>query len=239
MAAAAPVLRAEDFVLDPTKEQIVTFAPLPGEPRPDYLARRAASGFRPPRIHTFGGVRQGAIGYISTTGRRIGDVTIPGGIRVEHAIGDVLEIRLTRDRKIYLLDNNLESPRRRVAFEPNQGLIITIMNADGYLGSIQTLEGVSQLYPGIPGGGSGGSVTASGGSGSGGGGAAEGFDPFNGDPVNPNMSRGRTATTAPAAAIPASTAALPSVRTKNRKTYVNRRSKSCRNRNRSRRLRTH
>jgi hypothetical protein len=61
---AAPELRAEDFVVDPTEERIVLFASRLGETMEEYLERRAASGFEPHRIGTFGGIRAGAIAEI-------------------------------------------------------------------------------------------------------------------------------------------------------------------------------
>jgi len=152
MAAAAPALREEDFVLDPTKEQIVTFAPLPGELVPAYLARRAASGVRPLRIGTFGGVRAGAIGFIPKWGRRIEDIRLPAGIEVMYVMAMVFGIRFTEDRKIYFLDDHLNSSERGAVIEPTQRLHVMIANAFRDIGSIQRMpEGMKQLYRGLPG----------------------------------------------------------------------------------------
>lgn len=151
-AAEAVALRAEDFVLDPTKEQIVTFPPLPGEAAPAYLARRAASEFRPLRIGTFGGVRAGAIGYIAMRGRRIEDIRRLPGIEVMYDAGAVCEVRFTEDRKIYLVDNHLDSSARRAAIEPTQEFPVMIANGFRDIGSIQRMpEGMKQLYRGLPG----------------------------------------------------------------------------------------
>ena len=152
MAAAAAALRAEDFVLDPTKEQIVTFPPLPGEAVPAYLARRAASGFRPLRIGTFGGVRAGAIGYLVIGNRTVEDIRRLPGIEVMYNMGIVCEIRFTEDRKIYFLDNHLDSSARRVAIEPTQEFSVMIAVGFRDIGYIQRMpEGMKQLYRGLPG----------------------------------------------------------------------------------------
>jgi len=149
MAAA---LRAEDFVLDPTEERIVTFAPLPGEPRPAYLARRTASDFRTPRIHTFGGVRAGAFGYISMKDRRREDIPLPDDIIIRALTEEICEVVFTRDRKIYFLENDLDSSERRVAVEPTQRFTIAIGNGFVNVGYIQRMpEGMKQLYRGLPG----------------------------------------------------------------------------------------
>ena len=148
----AVALRAEDFVLDPTKEQIVTFPPLPGEAVPAYLARRAASEFRPLRIGTFGGVRAGAIGYIAMRGRNIEDIRRLPGIEVLYNMEVVCEIRFTEDRKIYLVDNHLDSSARRAAIEPTQEFPVAISNGFRDIGYIQRMpEGMKQLYRGLPG----------------------------------------------------------------------------------------
>jgi hypothetical protein len=151
-AAAAPALRAEDFVLDPTKEQIVTFPPLPGEAVPAYLARRAASGVRPLRIGTFGGVRAGAIGYLVIGNRTVEDIRRLPGIEVMYNMGIVCEIRFTEDRKIYFLDDHLDSSARRVAIEPTQEFSVMIAVGFRDIGYIQRMpEGMKQLYRGLPG----------------------------------------------------------------------------------------
>jgi len=142
--------RAEDFVLDPTEERIVTFDPLPDEVMGKYVARRAASGFRNPRNGMFGGIRAGTYGTLHLKpGQTIATLPIPDDIAVMKAERPaVATVQFTRDRKVFLLDS--DNYYTVVSVEPTQAFRIHVdMVRVGYIQRMP--EAVKQLHRGLPG----------------------------------------------------------------------------------------
>ena len=153
MAAAAPALRAEDFVVDPTKERIVTFDALPGERTEPYLARRLRNGG--PRINGLqvgmvGGVRAGTIGGIYLPPGMVDRLPIPPGLVVTARRAVMCEVEFTGDQKVYFADNNRNDMMRSVYVEPTQTFVVHIQPV--FIGYIQRMpEGMKQLHRGLPG----------------------------------------------------------------------------------------
>jgi hypothetical protein len=150
---AAPALRAEDFVVDPAKERIVTFDALPGERTEPYLARRLRNGG--PRINGLqvgmvGGVRAGTVGGIYLPPGMVDRLPIPPGIVVTARRAVMCEVEFTGDQKVYFADNNRNDMMRSVYVEPTQTFVVHIQPV--FIGYIQRMpEGMKQLYRGLPG----------------------------------------------------------------------------------------